>query len=50
MTQEEYLAKCMSVANVLAKIAKGMEVSREERLMALKDAIEVLSCSNFPKE
>ena len=44
MTQEEYLEKCASVANALAKITKGIVVSREERLKASLDAIEIFYC------
>ncbi len=43
MDKNEYLEKCMSVANVLAKIINGMDVSREERLKAFLDAVEVLN-------
>lgn len=43
MTKEEYLLKCKSVANVLAKIINGEYVSPEERLKACKDAVELFN-------
>ena len=43
MNKSEYLEKCISVANVLAKIINGVEVSSEERLKAFLDAIEILN-------
>lgn len=43
MDKNEYLEKCMSIANMLAKIINGAEVSREERLKAFFDAVEVLN-------
>ena len=49
MTKEEYLEKCISVADVLAKIIKGIEVSPNERLEACKDAIEIFYYDNLLK-
>ena len=49
MNEAEYLEKCMSVADVLAKITKGIFVSPEERLKACKDAIEVFYYDNLQK-
>lgn len=43
MTKEEYLLKCKSVANVLAKIINGEYVSPEERLKDCKDAVELFN-------
>ena len=50
MNKNEYLEKCMSVANVLAKIINGVEVSREERLKAFLDAVEVLNYEKSLKQ
>ena len=41
MTYDEYLLKCASVANVLAKIASGAYVAPEERAKAFKESIEL---------
>lgn len=47
MTNEEYLLKCRSVADVLTKIINGAYVSPEERLKACADAIDVFYRYNF---
>ena len=39
----------MLIANVLAKIINGAEVSREERLNAFLDAVEVLNYEKLTK-
>ena len=49
MDKNENLEKCMSIANVLAKIINGAEVSREERLKAFLDAVEVLNYEKLTK-
>ena len=43
MNEAEYLGKSMSVADVLAKITKGVEVSPIERLKACNDVVEVFT-------
>ena len=50
MNEIEYLEKCMSVTDVLAKITKGVFVSPEERLKACKDAMEVFYYDNLQKK
>ena len=46
MNELEYLEKCISILNVLAKIANGVEVSFEERLKTGIDAIRVWNYEN----
>lgn len=46
MTREEYLIKLESVFNVANKIICGEYVSKEERLNACRDVIELYNYEN----
>ena len=50
MSKEEYAEKCASIVSTLMKIISGIEVSREERLKASMDSIEVLYYENSHKK